>query len=115
MFDFEKLHVYNKAKAFNVQANLFLDTAKLDFSTCDQFRRASLSIMLNIAEGSGRRTNPEKRRFFVFARGSTFEVVAIIDYLNQTEKIPSEKYYEFYQSLEEISKMLYGMINTLSK
>ena len=54
MFDFEKLTVYLKAKAFNKKIHYFLQSTKLNRTTADQLRRASFSIMLNIAEGSGR-------------------------------------------------------------
>jgi four helix bundle protein len=58
MFDFEKLDVYEKAKAFNKMAyNYGLKNNNLNRITKDQLRRASLSIMLNIAEGSNRYSN----------------------------------------------------------
>ncbi len=67
MFDFEKLEVYNKAKKFNKSVTVFLSTSKVDITTEDQLRRASFSIMMNIAEGSGRFTKPDKRYFYVIA------------------------------------------------
>lgn len=55
MFDFEKLEVYQKSKTFNKIIYQFIRNQKdLDRTTRDQLRRASLSIMLNIAEGSSR-------------------------------------------------------------
>jgi len=55
MFDFEKLTVYQKAKVFNLQVFDFLiRNNALDRTTKDQLRRALFSIMLNIAECSGR-------------------------------------------------------------
>ncbi len=60
MFDFEKLDVYQKAKKFNKLVAIFLSSSKVDKTTKDQLRRSSFSIMLNIAEGSGRFTNPHK-------------------------------------------------------
>ena len=70
--------------------------------------------MLNIAEGSGRYTKPDKRNFYVISRGSAFECVAILDYLHDNKMIESVKFNSFYIALEEISKMLYSLIKGLS-
>lgn len=69
--------------------------------------------MLNIAEGSGRFTNPDRRRFYIIARGSLFECVAIFDYLNELEIVTDEWYQNIYVELEELSKMLYSLIRSL--
>lgn len=45
----------------------------------DQFRRASISIPLNIAEGSGKVSPSDRARFFAIARGSAMECAAILD------------------------------------
>ena len=115
MFDFEKLDVYLKAKKFNKSVFIFLSTSKVDKVTKDQLRRASFSIMLNIAEGSGRFTKPDKRNFYVIARGSAFECVAIFDYLRDLEMISDSAFKQYYSFLEEISKMLFAMIKGLTK
>jgi four helix bundle protein len=83
MFDFEKLEVYSKAKMFNKTITSFLENTKTDKITYDQLRRAAFSIMLNIAEGSGRYTKPDRRNFYIVARGSAFECVAIFNYLRE--------------------------------
>ena len=114
MFDFEKLTVYNKAKAFNKKVNAFLTITKLDRTTNDQLRRASFSIMLNIAEGSGRYTQADKRNFYIISRGSTFECVAIFDYLKDIEVINETQFQSFYNDLDELSRMLFSMIKSLS-
>lgn len=113
MFDFEKLVVYKKSKEFNYSVKQFLQKQNLDSTTKDQLRRASFSIMLNIAEGSGRFTKKDKRRFYIISRGSAYECVAIFDYLYDIKQIKAETYASYYSSLEEISKMLYGMIRSL--
>jgi len=115
MFEFEKLTVYTKAKSFNKEVNTFLTTRTLDSTTHHQLRRASFSIMLNIAEGSGRSTNKDKRHFFVMSRGSTFECVAIFDYLKDIGALSAEDYSKYYQLLDELSRMLYGMMKSLNK
>lgn len=115
MFDFEKLQVYSKAKVFNKSVASFLKNSKVDNVTKGQLRRASFSIMLNIAEGSGRFTNPDKRNFYIIARGSAFECVAIFDYLKDLEIIDQKTFETYYSKLEEISKMLYAIIKGLEK
>ena len=45
----------------------------------DQLRRAAASITLNFAEGCGKGSAKDRRRFFHIARGSANEVVAIFD------------------------------------
>ena len=47
----------------------------------DQLDRASISIVLNIAEGCGRRSPADKGRFYSMARGSATECAAILDLL----------------------------------
>ena len=115
MFDFEKLDVYKKAKKFNKSITIFLSKSKVDKVTKDQLRRASFSIMLNIAEGSGRFTKPDKRHYYVIARGSVFECVAIFDYLKDMGLISDTIFKDYYSFLEEISKMLFAMIKGLKK
>jgi len=114
MFDFEKLEVYQKAKDFNkIIYHYQLSNKGLDRTTKDQLRRASFSIMLNIAEGSSRFSKPSKRNFYVIARGSAFECVAIFDFLKSETLIPIELHAEFYNKAEEISRILFTMIKNL--
>jgi len=90
-----------------------LDEKSFDRVTNDQLRRASFSIMLNIAEGTSRFSNKDRKNFFVIARGSAFECVAIMEYLLETEEITQEDFLESEKKLEEISKMLFGLIKNL--
>ena len=110
MFDFEKLNVYNKAKAFNKTVYTLLSSNSCDRTTTDQLRRASFSIMLNIAEGTGRQTQPDKKRFYTMSRGSVFECVAIMDYLKDIEEINQDEFDIYYAKLDELSRMLYSLI-----
>ena len=47
----------------------------------NQLKRSSLSIVLNIAEGTSWTSNADRRHFFVIAQGSTYESYALIDLL----------------------------------
>ena len=61
MFDFEKLEVYKKSKELNKEILKFLkDNKNIDSFLKDQLRRASISIVINIAEGSGKYPKPDK-------------------------------------------------------
>ena len=65
----------------------FILSIKLDRNIKDQLGRASFSIVLNIAEGSGRFSKPDRRNFFIISRGSVFECVAILDILSDQKLI----------------------------
>ncbi len=49
------------------------------FNMVQQLRRAALSVQLNIAEGSSRRSSTERRRFYEISRGSLIEIDTIFD------------------------------------
>jgi four helix bundle protein len=114
VFDFEKLNIYTKAKAFNSEVRAFINSSTIDRTTTDQLRRASFSIVLNIAEGSGRFSKADRRNFFVIARSSIFECIAILDVLKDERILEEDRYRNFYDSAEEISKMLFAMIKNLT-
>jgi four helix bundle protein len=113
MFDFQKLEVYQKSKRLCVEIKSTLSEKSFDKVTNDQLRRASFSIMLNIAEGSSRFSNKDRKNFFVVARGSAFECVAILEYLVETKEVDQYVFAEYEKKLEEISKMLFGLIRNL--
>ena len=96
-----------------VEITSTLSERSFDKVTNDQLRRASFSIMLNIAEGSSRFSNKDRKNFFVVARGSAFECVAIMEYLVETKEIGQDVFTDYEKKLEEISKMLFGLIRNL--
>jgi len=113
-FDFEKLDVYSKARGLRTKLFAIIsDKHKIDKAILDQLRRAVVSVVLNIAEGSGKFSRADKRNFFTTARGSTYEVVAIIDILFDDGIVSEKERVDLYADLETISKMLLGLINSL--
>ncbi len=74
----ERLEVYHLALQLHAEAYGLLPRRE-HRALRDQLERASLSIVLNIAEGAGRRAGPDKRRFYEIARCSTTETAAIVD------------------------------------
>ncbi len=113
MFDFEKLDVYKKAKELNKEILKFLkENKQTDYYIRDQLKRASISIVINIAEGSGKFSKPDKRNFYTIARGSVYECVSLFELIFEEGQINKEKFDGIYQEFETISKMLLGLINS---
>jgi four helix bundle protein len=87
-----------------------LDRFPRGFSqTADQLRRASLSIPLNIAEGYGKRTTPDRTKFYGIARGSAHECGAIFDSLKILEIVDDSTYVHGKTLLHRVVSMLVKM------
>jgi four helix bundle protein len=114
MFDHEKLRVYQEALAFASWAEAILERAKKSSPLHDQLDRARTSILLNIAEGNGRFTAPDRCRFFDTARGSTLECAACLDLLAVKNVIDPKELTHAKQQLEKIVSMLVGLIRSNS-
>jgi four helix bundle protein len=115
MFDFEKLDVYQVIKANNSKVLRFIfQHPTMDVYIKDQWKRSNLSIILNLAEGTGRMSNTEKKSLLTIARGSVFESVALLETVKDLEMIDEALFKEFYDGYEQISKMLLGMIRSYS-
>jgi len=81
----QKLDVYSISKSFvmecyKVTKNL---PAEEKFGLISQIRRAALSVHLNIAEGSSRKSEIERKRFYEISRGSVIEIDAAFDIANE--------------------------------
>ena len=84
-FDHEKLNVYQLSLEFNTFVHGLVGELKANYRPSkDRLIRSSLSIPLNIAEGNGKRTTPDRVRFFEIARGSAMESAATLDVLAVT-------------------------------
>jgi four helix bundle protein len=112
---FEEIQAWQKAR--QVTSMVYELTVEgsfaRDFGLRDQIRRASISIMANIAEGHGRRSDKEFANFLNIARGSVSEVqshpyVALdLKYINQIS------FSRLYDLLEEISRMTMALSQRL--
>ena len=72
----------------------------------DQLRRAASSIVLNIAEGCGKRTTADRRRFYDIARGSAHECGAIFDVGQKMGMLNDDVHQEGKTLLVRIVQML---------
>ncbi|MHC4171879.1 MAG: four helix bundle protein [Planctomycetota bacterium] len=114
-FNFEKLDVYEKSIDFVNQFYLATKNYPKEemFGLTNQFRRAVVSISLNIPEGSAK-TKKDFNRFVDMARGSVFECIAILQISERLSYIGQLRFDELRGRLVEISKMLSGLKRSLA-
>ena len=114
---FEEIQAWQKARLATKRVYQISKTGEFakDFGLCNQIRRASVSVMANIAEGNGRRTNLDFASFLVQSHGSAAEVqshlyVALdLGYLNRKD------FDEIYDLFDEISRMAMALAQHLRK
>ena len=111
-FDHEKLAVYQEAIRFVAWAGDLLETLPRSLAVHDQLDRASTSIALNIAEGNGKYTAPDRCRFFDIARGSALECAACLDVLVAKKKLACAE--QGKEMLVPTVSMLVGLIRSTS-
>lgn len=112
-FDFQNLNVYKKAKEFHHTAKSIITEKELKSYEKDQLSRASFSIILNIAEGSGRFSYKDRKHFFIITRSSIFECIAILDVLRDNHVINQEEFEKLEEMADELSRILFTMIKNL--
>lgn len=81
------------------------------FGLTNQIRRAAISITSNIAEGFGRRTGPDRIRFYEIARGSANEVLSQLDLAEAIGMLRKEHYEELEVTAVDVCRILTGLIN----
>ena len=113
-FAFEKLIVYQKAVAFaDAVCTVTKGFPRGYYFLTDQLNRASLSVAANIAEGNGRFTKADRKNFFGIARGSVQECVPLLELTARQKLLEAQRHQELKADLEEIAKMLFGLIKGL--
>ncbi len=113
-FSFEKLLIYQKAVDFADRVCERSENFGRGYSfLVNQLNRAALSISANIAEGNGRFTKADRRNFFGIARGSVQECVPLLELARRRRLITDDNHSILKERLEEIARMLSGLINGL--
>ena len=116
-YRFEKLEVWRDARTFTneiyKQTRNFPSEEK--FGLTSQIRRASQSIMLNIAEGSERKSDADYIRFLRIASGSLQEVISAWYIALDQEYIDRNAFNMIYIDSHKISKKLNALISYLKK
>ena len=109
---FEDIQAWQKARELNKEIYNTTGTFSFskDFSLRDQVRKASVSIMANIAEGFGRRSKREFSNFLNMAHGSAAEVQCHLYVALDLQYINQGKFEVLYSKTGEVSRMIQGFM-----
>jgi four helix bundle protein len=112
---FEDIEAWKKARELTNIIYEVTSQGKIaaDFSLKDQLRRASVSIMANIAEGFEREGNKEFRQFLAMAKGSVGEVKALLYVALDAGLTSSEQFQRIIALADEASRLLAGFLRYL--
>jgi len=113
-FDHEKLAAYQLSIRLVGWVTEILESVPKSLAVHDQLDRASTSIPLNIAEGNGKFTSPDRCRFFDNARGSALECAAALDVLVAKKKTNEAQIEPGKEMLHRIVSTLVGLIRSNS-
>ena len=112
---FEDLTVWQDAREFTNK--IYMLTKKFPkeelYGLTSQIRRASVSIMSNIAEGFDRRSDKELTNFLSMSRASSSEVQNDLYIALDLEYISQAEFNQLYQEAKKIAKQINGLMNYL--
>ena len=119
-FSHEKLEVYQLALSFvgwlaDLLPELKANKEARIGEVVDQIDRASTSIVLNLAEGNGRRATKQRARFFDDARGSATECAGCLDLMVAKRLVSAERVEEGKTILVRVVSMLTKLVDRYDK
>jgi four helix bundle protein len=114
---FEELEVWKAARELKLAVRTLTKTFPPEekYRLTDQLIRSSRSVSTQIAEGHGRQTNADEKRFCTIGRGSLSETLAhLIDAYDEAY-ITEETLNEFRVMVKKVERLLNGYIKWLNK
>jgi four helix bundle protein len=115
MKDFRSLKVWEKAHELTLKIYKITDSFPKQeiYGVTNQIRRAAVSIPTNIAEGCGKDTDPELKRYCLIAMGSSSELEYLLLLAHDLKYFSEEDYQQTQSQIIEIRKMLNAFIQKL--
>jgi four helix bundle protein len=83
------------------------------YGLTNQIRRAAISIPSNIAEGFGRNSKKDFKRFLQIAMGSIFELQTQLEIAKNLQFLSDDSYKKLFDATREIEAMLTSLIRKL--
>ena len=116
MENYKQLSVWQKAIRLVVEIYAILKRfpSEAKFGLISQMQRAAVSVPCNIAEGWGRGFTVEYIRFLKISKGSLMELETQIIIAEKLNYIDSKQVIELSGRIDEIGRMLNGLISSLS-
>ncbi len=116
-FDFKDLRVWTHSMAIAKDIYKIIRILPIEerFALADQIRRSTISVPSNIAEGQRRSTDRDFYHFLSIASGSLAELQTQLMLCVDLEYIPEVQMLPILNELEEIDKMLNGLIRSVAK
>ena len=115
-FDHEKLKVYQLAIEFVTWSETLLEECQGKAASAKRhLEEASSSIPNNIAEGNGKWSKKDRKKFFEVARGSALECASCLDILVAKRRISGDRVIQGKEQLRSIVNLLTRMIKNLSE
>lgn len=115
MHRFKDLKVWQKGRV--LAKSIYELTASFpkeeQFGMISQMRRASISIISNIAEGCGRKSDAHLKNFMTYSLGSAAELEAQCIIANDLGFIVDSEFEEINSNIIEIQKMLMSFMTKL--
>ncbi|HZW71450.1 MAG TPA: four helix bundle protein [Hanamia sp.] len=107
-----KLNVYQFSQELALECYRVTKKFPADerFAMTQQIRRAAISVHLNIAEGSSRKSLAERNRYFEISRGSVIEIDSAIGIAFKLEYVSLEEIGNLGESIIKTFKLLSGII-----
>ena len=117
MKDFRTLKVWDRSHSLTLEVYKATENFPKQeiYGLTSQIQRAAVSIPTNIAEGCGKDSDAELKRYFLIAMGSSSELEYLLLLAHDLGYLPNDPYKNLHEELVEIRKMLNAFIQWLKK
>ena len=113
--NFEKLRIYSLAlELLDLIYELSSEFPRDEiYGVISQIRRASLSVVLNIAESQGSQTKADTKNFLIIARGSLYEILALAEVSKRRRYLSPSEVEMLREKIFNLLRQLNSLINYL--
>lgn len=115
MRNFQELTIWQKSHSLTLKVYHLTQTFPQEemYGLSSQMRRSAASIPTNIAEGCGRNSNPDMKRFLTISTGSASELEYQLILSKDLKYLNELSFKELTYELQEIRKMIFSFINNM--